>query len=374
MAKKDYYESLGVSKNASKEEVKKAYKKLAMRYHPDVSKEPNAEEKFKEISEAYAVLGDDEKKANYDRFGHAAFDQKYTQEDIFKGAHFEDIFEEIFGGEGFDIFDMFFGGSRKRRRKGTDIKYELEINLEDSASGVEKNIEFKRYERCDSCDGSGAKDKELRDCNVCNGSGVIRKTQRTFFGVVSQNFQCDNCGGEGKLPQHICKSCKGNGRIQQFKKIKVKVPAGVDNGSILKLSNEGNAPKNSETNGDLYVIIMIKPHEIFERRGKDIYVEFPITFAQATLGTEISIPVLSGNVKVKIPEGTQTNTIFRLKGKGIKEINGYGTGDQFVRVIIKTPEKLSKKQRELLVEFAKEEKEDLKPRKGFFDKVKDVFG
>ncbi len=374
MTKKDYYEILGVSKNASKEEVKKAYKKLAMKYHPDVSKESNAEEKFKEISEAYAVLSDDGKRANYNQFGHAAFDQRYTQEDIFRGAHFEDIFSEIFGDEGFDVFDMFFGRSnRKRKARGNDIKHDLEITLEEAASGIERNIEVERYEKCDDCNGSGAQDNELRDCEACNGSGIIRKTQRTVFGIFSQSFQCDDCNGEGKVPKHICKACKGNGILRKTRKIKVKIPAGVDNESALKLRNDGNAARNSEINGDLYIIIYVKSHDIFERKGNDIYLEFPVTFAQAALGTEISVPTLYGNVKVKIPESTQTNTIFRLRGKGIKDVNGHGTGDQFIKIITKTPERLSKRQREILLEFAKEDKEDLKARKSFFDKVKDVF-
>ncbi|MBI2673273.1 molecular chaperone DnaJ [Candidatus Woesearchaeota archaeon] len=356
MAKKDYYEILGLSKNASKEEIKKAYKKLAMKYHPDVSKEQGAEEKFKEISEAYAVLSDDEKRTNYNQFGHAAFDQRYTQEDIFRGAHFEDIFSEIFGDEGFDVFDMFFGRSgRKRKARGSDIRHDMEITLEEAAKGIERNIEVERYEKCDSCDGSGAEDNELRDCDSCNGSGIIRKTQRTVFGIFSQSFQCNDCNGEGKKPKHICRACKGNGVLKKVKKIKVKIPAGVDNESILKLRNEGNTARNSEINGDLYVIIYVKSHEVFERKGNDIYLEFPVTFAQAALGTEISVPTLYGNIKVKIPEGTQTNTIFRLRGKGIKDVNGHGTGDQFVRIITKTPERLTKRQREI------------------FDKVKDVF-
>lgn len=348
---KDYYEILGVSRNAPKEEIKKAYKKLAMKYHPDVSKDKDAEERFKEISEAYAVLSDDTKRQQYDTFGHQAFDQRYTREDIFRDFNFDEIFREF--GFGDSIFDIFFGGGRRRKR-GSDLQYELEINLEEAAFGAEKEISISNFVKCPDCDGTGAKNKETEECSECDGRGQIRKTQRTIFGMFTQTSTCRNCNGAGTIPKYACNTCLGSGVVKKKKSIKVKIPAGVDNGSMLRLHGEGEFVKDGGS-GDLYVVIYIKPHKIFERDGNDIILEVPITFSQAALGCKLSVPTLNGSIKLNIPPGTQSGTVFRLKGKGIKYLNSNKLGDQHVKVEVKTPTKLTKRQRALFEELSKEE-------------------
>jgi len=366
MTKKDYYETLGVSKDSSKEDIKRAYKKLAMKYHPDVSKEKDAAEKFKQISEAYAVLSDDEKRKQYDTFGFDAFRQAYSQEDIFRGSDFEDIFGDLFGGGG-SIFDMFFGGSRRpRRRVGSNMRYDLEITFEEAAFGVEKKIDVERQEKCKACDGTGAKGKDMVTCPDCHGSGVFRKTQRTPFGMFSQTTTCGACQGEGEVMKHACPECQGKGTLDKKRKINVKIPAGVDTGSTLRLSGEGEAVKNGP-NGDLFVVLHVKPHKFFQRDDDDIYFELPISFSQAALGDEIEIPTLKGKAKLKIPAGTQSETVFRLKSEGIKNVNGHGKGDEYVKVKIKTPAKLNKKEKELFKELSKTDKKDLK--RSFLDKL-----
>ena len=370
MTKKDYYEILSLSKNASKEEIKKAYKVLAKKYHPDVSKEHNASERFKEISEAYAVLSDDSKKSTYDQFGHAGFDQRYSREDMFRGADFSSVFEEIFGNSdsnGFDdIFSSFFSTSRRRRSKGNDLQYKLAIDFEEAAFGTEKSINVKKYEHCNKCNGTGAKNEEYAKCHECDGKGQITRTQRTPFGMFSQTTYCSYCKGQGEVIKNPCNYCNGNGIIRANKEITVKVPAGIDQGQILRVRSEGESIKSGQS-GDLYVVIDIRPHKIFERDGNDIYLEMPITFSQATLSTELEVPTLKGNSVIKIPESTQTGTIFRLTGKGINN------GDQYVRIVVKTPTKINAKQRKLFEELGKESNEKLKISKGFFDKVKEVF-
>ncbi len=375
MAKRDYYEILGISKNASKDEIKRAYKKLALKYHPDRNPSKDAEEKFKEISEAYAVLSDDTKRQQYNIFGHAGFDQRYTQEDIFRGADFSNIFEDIFG-ESFDIFDMFFGrgfGRHRRQRKGNDIQYDLTIDFEESAFGATKEISIKKDSECSHCNGTGAEDGKLTECDNCDGTGLQRRTQRTPFGYFQTTTTCRNCNGEGKVARKICLNCNGYGIEKKSKKIKIKIPKGINNGQFLRVTGEGQDIKDGSP-GDLFVVINVKPHKFFTREDNNIYLDFPISFSQAALGDEIKIPTLYGDVKMKIPTETQSHTLFRLKGKGIEDVNGHSIGDQLVRIIVKTPTKLSKKQRELLQELAKESKEELKIEKGFFDKVKDVFG
>ncbi len=367
MSKKDYYEILGISKNAAKEEIKKAYKKLAMKYHPDVSKEKNAAEKFKEISEAYAVLSDDEKRQQYDTFGSDAFSRTYSQEDIFRGFDFEDIFGDLFGGN--DIFNMFFGGRgghRTRRRTGANVRYDLEISFEEAAFGADKTIEVEKNEKCEACDGTGAKDGETTTCPDCHGSGVFRRTQRTPFGIFSQSTTCRSCGGEGEVVKEACPKCYGQGFIVKKKKITIKIPGGIDTGHTLRLSGEGE-PARGGPNGDMFVMIHVKPHKLFQRDEDDIYFEFPISFSQAVLGDEIEIPTLKGKAKLKIPPGTQSETVFRLKGEGIKNIHDHGKGDQYVKVKLRTPTSLSKKEKELFEELSKSDKKDLKG--SFFDKI-----
>jgi molecular chaperone DnaJ len=375
MQKRDYYEVLGVDKNASKDEIKRAYRKLAMQYHPDRNKSPDAEEKFKEISEAYGVLSDDTKRAQYDRFGHAGIDWRYSREDIFRDLGF--------GFGGFDsIFDMFFGGRRRRYkpgpRRGSDLRFDLEITLEQAARGLKTNIKLPRTETCPICHGSRAEPGTApMQCPTCNGSGQVGYTKRTPFGQFTSVTTCNRCRGEGKIIDKPCQECRGRGTIQRTRKISVKIPPGVDTGSRVRISGEGEAGERGGPPGDLYVVIHVKPHEIFVRENDDILCEVPISFSQASLGDEIEVPTLDGKAKIKIPAGTQTGTIFRLRGKGMPNLQGYGKGDQHVRVVVVTPTKLSEKQRELLEELAKYDRKGISKvnlqKRGFFEKIKDVF-
>ncbi|MCC5910330.1 MAG: molecular chaperone DnaJ [Clostridiaceae bacterium] len=379
MSKRDYYEILGLDKNASPEEIKKAYRKLAMKYHPDKNPDDKtAEDKFKEANEAYEVLGTPEKKQRYDQFGHAGVNGN-------GGGGFGDFggfgggggFEDIFG----DIFDMFGGGGFSSRRrsgpqKGADIKYEVSISFEEAAFGTEKTIEFYKYENCNSCSGSGAKPgTSKKTCSHCKGTGEVRYAQRTPLGQIVNVKACDQCGGEGQIIEQPCETCKGKGKERKRKKVKVKIPAGVDNGSVIPMRGEGEPGTKGGPYGDLYILLRVLPHKIFEREGYDIICEIPITFVQAALGEELEVPTLEGRVKYKIPEGTQSSTIFRLKNKGVQNPKGYGKGDQYVKVVVETPKNLSEKQKEILKQFAAEGGEDIhEKRKSFFDKVKDAFG
>jgi len=370
--KRDYYEALGVSKSATKEEIKSAYRKLALQYHPDRNKSPDAEEKFKEISEAYAVLSDDEKRRQYDMFGHAGIGAKYSPEDIFRGVDFRDIFRDFgLGFGGFDdIFDMFFGrqrGWRQGPQRGADLRYDLEITLEDVASGLEREIYVPRRERCEACRGSGAAPgTEPRRCSRCNGTGQVQRATSTGFGQFIQIQTCNLCEGKGTVIDSPCRSCQGTGMVSRNRRILVKIPPGVEEGSRLRLVSEGEAGARGGPSGDLYVVVYVKPHEMFKRRGSDILYEASISFAQAALGAEIDVPTFSGKAKLKIPAGTQTHTVFRLKGKGLPRLHGFGRGDELVRVKIHTPTKLTSRQRELLSELAKEMGEDVNRSRGFF--------
>jgi molecular chaperone DnaJ len=371
--KRDYYEVLGVSRDASKEEIKKAYRRLALKYHPDRNKSPDAEEKFKEISEAYGVLSDDTKRSQYDRWGHAGIEGRYTPEDIFRAINFEDIFRDFDFGFG-SIFDMFFGrGERRRRtgpRRGADLRADIEITLEEAARGLKTNVTYPRLERCEVCNGSGARPgTSPRTCPACNGSGQVGYTKKTLFGQFTSVSTCGNCRGEGKVIDEPCTNCRGGGLVQRTRKISVKVPAGVDDGSRLRIAGEGEAGERGGMPGDLYVVVHIKPHEFFIREDEDILCEIPITFSQAALGDEIEVPTLNGRAKMKIPPGTQSGTIFRLKGKGMPSLRGLGRGDQHVRVIVQTPTKLNKRQKELLRELARFDNRE----KGFFHRMVDSF-
>lgn len=368
---KDYYSVLGVKKDASEDEIKAAYKLLAKKYHPDLNKEKDAAEKFKEINEAYSVLGDKTKRANYDRFG--------TAEQGFQGG-FSGF--EGFGNFGmddaFDIFESFFGGSpfghsrRRKQRRGSDLNYSMDITFEEAAFGAEKKIEVPKTVVCPSCEGTGSADGKTEACKACNGSGIMKQVFRTPFGIMSQQTMCSECGGEGKVIKNKCRKCDGKGVVKSKQVITVKVPAGVDTGSTLRLAGEGEAGERGSAPGNLYLEINVLPHKLFGREGNDVLLELPITFAQAALGDEVKVPTLSGNVTMKIPAGTQSETIFRIKGKGIGYMDG-GFGDELVKVIVKVPEKLSKRQKELLEEFASEDSEKLKPRKGIFGKMKEAF-
>ena len=367
---KDYYKILGVEKSSTKEEIRKAYKKLAKKYHPDLNKGEDSTEKFKEINEAAAILADDEKRTKYDQFGTTA--DQFGQG--FQGFDFSDFMSDV-GDAGFDfdsIFESFFGGrspfgSRKKSpRRGADLRYDMEIILEEAATGITKHIVIPRLETCTKCHGSGAETEEdIENCPDCNGTGVIRKTQRTPFGIFSTQGACGKCSGQGKYIKNECEVCDGTGVEKKTRKLEIKVPAGAEEGTNLRVSGEGEAGEKGAPAGDLYVVIHVKEHDTFERDGDDIYVKIPISFTIAALGGEIDVPTLDGKVKLKIPSGTQNNTVFRMKDKGIPYLHNHGSGNENVEVIIEVPEKLSKKQKEILKEFEKESKK----KKGIFSKI-----
>jgi len=377
MAKQDYYDILGVSRDASEEEIKKAYRRLARQYHPDVNHEPGAEERFKEINEAYRVLSNPETRAQYDQFGHAAFENGGSQG--FGGfGGFGD-----FGFGGFedlgDIFADFFGGGfsqrqQRRPRKGADLRYDLTIEFEEAAFGVEKSIEVPRTEICPHCHGNQAEPgTPIKTCPDCGGTGQLRSVQRTPFGQIQTSRVCSRCGGEGKTYETPCSVCHGQGTVRQTRRLKVKIPAGVDDGQIVRLGGQGEAGVYGGAYGDLLVVVHVKPHSFFQREGNDIVCEVPITFVQAALGDEIDVDTLEGPVKLRIPEGTQTGKVFRLRGKGVTDVRGFGRGDQLVKVRVVTPTKLNSKQKQLLREFAAASGQpNPDEAKSFFDKVKDA--
>lgn len=373
MDKRDYYEVLGVNKGATEDELKKAYRKLAMKYHPDKNPgDAEAEAQFKEINEAYEVLSNSEKRNLYDQFGHAGVNQNgggYGGGGFggFEGGFggFEDIINEMFGGG--------FGSSSRRNgpQRGADIRVDITLTFEEAAFGVNKEIEFYRTEECPTCDGSGAeKDSPVHTCSKCNGSGEVRFAQRTLFGESISVRACDNCGGTGKTIEKPCNTCKGKGKIKKRKKMEIKIPGGVSTGNQMPLRAEGDLGTKGGPRGDVVVVLRVQPHEIFKRDGNDVFCDIEISFAQATLGAEITVPTLDGKVSYKIPEGTPSGKTFRLKGKGIQNLNGYGRGDQYVRVNVVIPTKLNDKQRDALKVFANSMGEDIAG-KGLFDKIKD---
>lgn len=368
-SKRDYYEILGVKRSASKDEIKDAYRTLALKYHPDRNKEQGAEEKFKELSEAYAVLSDDQKKATYDQYGHAGFDQRYSQEDIFRGANFEELFREFgfgFGGGHVDdlFFSSFFGspfGGGRRSRRGADLRYDIRITLEEAAKGAQKEISFKHNKECGLCLGSGAEPgSRIAACQKCGGAGQVRSSRRLgAFGSFTSVTTCPSCAGNGRRPEKECRECKGSGSQVYTEKLQVDIPAGVDTGSQLRLAGLGE--RGPSSGGDLYVFVHVAEHRLFKREEDDIYLETPISFSQAALGAEIEVPTLFGKAKLKIPAGTQTGAIFRMRGEGMPRVHARGRGDQLVRVITRTPTNLSEKQKKLLSELGDT------PKKGFFD-------
>ncbi|HAG06760.1 MAG: Chaperone protein DnaJ [Clostridia bacterium 62_21] len=373
MAKRDYYEVLGVSRDASQEEIKKAYRKLARQYHPDVNKDdPQAAEKFKEIAEAYAVLSDPEKRAQYDRYGHAGPEGQGFGFD-FSNFDFRNFgFGDIFG----DLIDAFFGGGRREGpERGHDLRYELELTFREAAFGVEREIRVPRTEVCDACGGTGAAPgTRPRVCPACGGRGQVSFTQQTAFGRFIQTTTCAQCGGTGQFIDTPCGRCQGRGAVRRPRSIKVRVPAGVDDGFRLRLRREGESGIRGGPPGDLYVYIRVKPDPVFVRDGYDVISEVPVTFVQAALGGEVEVETLDGTERLRIPEGTQTGTVFRLRGKGIPHLNGRGRGDHRVQVRVVTPTRLTEKQKELLREFARLSGERVETAgKGFFGKMKDAF-
>jgi len=365
--KKDYYDLLGVDRNVSEDEIKKAYRRLALKYHPDRNPgDKQAEEKFKEVSEAYQVLSDSQKRAQYDQFGHAAFGDGGP---FAGGFDFTAGFEDVFG----DIFGEFFGGTSRRRTRarGEDLRYNLTVTFEEAVSGTEKKIKIPRQGPCETCHGNGAKAGSTpQTCPTCRGRGQV-SFQQGFFSV---SRTCNQCYGHGTIIKDPCTTCSGVGRVRKLHTLSIKIPAGVDTGSRLKLRNEGEGTPGGVP-GDLYVVIQVEPHLIFVRDNLDIICDVPISFVQAALGAEIDVPTLDGKVKMKVPAGTQSGKVFRMKGKGVKDVQGYQQGDQHVRVVVETPTHLTARQKELLKEFAVNGGEDVNPlSKGFFDKVKELFG
>jgi molecular chaperone DnaJ len=368
--KRDYYEILGVARTASDEDLKKAYRRLAVKFHPDKNPDNRreAEERFKELAEAYQVLSDPARRGMYDRFGHAAFDQVGGA-----GFDFATGFEDIIG----DLFGDFFGtgrarGGRGRARRGQDLRYELEISFEEAAVGCEKTITIPRLSACSVCGGHGAKPGTApRTCRQCGGSGQVR-FQQGFFSIAKT---CGHCNGRGSVVAHPCATCGGTGAEQRTHQLNIKIPAGVDTGSRLKLRGEGESPGGAGHPGDLYVVVVVAEHPLFQREGLDVVCQVPVSFAQAALGTELDVPTLDGPARIAVPPGTQSGQTFRLKGKGIPELNGYGRGDELVRIVVETPRKLSAKQRELLEEFARLSGEEVHPlSKSFLEKVKSMLG
>ena len=379
--KRDYYEVLGVEKSATDQELKKAYRKLAMKYHPDRNPDDKeAEEKFKEVNEAYEVLSDETKRRTYDQFGHEGVNgqggfggQGFGGQGF--GGGFEDIFGDMFG----DIFGGGFGGSGRTRRRGpergADIRQNVTISFEEAAFGKKMSIKINRTEECSECNGSGAKPgTSKKTCSTCNGSGEVRTVQRTPFGNIASSRTCDKCNGEGEVVESPCPKCNGKGNTRKIKTIEIDIPAGIDDGQMIKLSGQGEVGSKGGPRGDLYIIVNVKNDTKFERDGFDIYLEMKITFTQAALGAELEVPTLDGKVVYNVPEGTQTGTVFRLREKGVPKLRGNSRGDQYVKVIVETPRNLTESQRELLKAFAEECGEEVhEKKKSFGQKIEDIF-
>ena len=374
--KRDYYEVLGVSRGASEDEIKKAYKKMARKYHPDLNPgDKTAEEKFKEVNEASEVLSDADKQARYDQYGHAGVDPNFGAGGF--GGGFDGSFD--FGDLG-DIFGSFFGGgfgggrrtNPNAPQRGESIRMSIAISFEEAAFGCEKAVTVERYETCDTCHGNGcAPGTSPEVCPDCHGTGTVQVRRQTPMGVFATSSPCPKCGGKGRIIHQPCKDCRGSGMVRKKKTIQASIPAGIDNGQTISIRGQGNAGKNGGPAGDLLITITVRPHELFRREGTSVLCEAPITFTQAVLGAELEIPTIDGKVKYTLPEGTQSGTTFRLKGKGIPSINGRGRGDQYVTVYIETPKNLNKEQKEALKKFAETMGEsNYEEQKKFFKKFK----
>ena len=376
MAKRDYYEVLGVSRNASEEELKSAFRRLARKFHPDVNDSPDAEEKFKEINEAYGVLSDQEKRAAYDRFGH----------DAVKGANGGPGFQTVDFSDFADIFgDMFgFGGfsgrgrpaSRNAPRRGADLQYQVTLDFKDAVFGTEKEIDITKDEPCPTCGGSGAKPgTSPRTCPECGGRGEVRQTRQTLLGSMVQVTTCPTCSGKGEVISTPCSNCQGSGRVRKSRRKKVSIPAGVDDGTRIRLSGEGQTGANNGPPGDLYLVIRVRPHRYFRRRNHDILLDLNINLAQATLGAEVKVPTVDGEVMLKIPPGTQPGKIIRMRGKGVPHLRNNSRGDQLVIVNVTIPKRLDPEERELFERLAEKMDSDVLPQeRGFFDRLKTVLG
>lgn len=380
MEKRDYYEVLGLKKGASEDEIKKAFRQKAKQYHPDLNpNDKEAEKNFKDVNEAYEVLSDSTKRARYDQFGHAGVDPSYNAGNGGGGATygagdfgFEDIFDTFFGGG--------FGSSSRRRnngpQRGNDITYDIELTFEQAAFGVKRDIPISREENCPECGGSGAaKGTSKEKCTQCNGTGWVKYTQNSPFGRFVNTRSCEACGGTGSIVKETCKTCGGTGRLRKQRKITINIPAGVDNGQAIPLRGQGHAGTNGGPAGDLYIRISVKPHKQFTRKGYDLYLDVPITYAQAVLGDEIDVPTLEGTVKYTIGEGTQTGSTFRIRNRGIQMLNSQSKGDLYIKVNIEVPRRLNKDQKALLKKFSESLKnENHEKRKSFTDRMKDAFG
>ncbi len=371
--KRDYYEVLGVSKNATEDQLKKAFRKEAKKYHPDLHpNDKEAEEKFKEVNEAYAVLSDPDKRAKYDQYGHAGVDPNFGAgggAGGFGGFDFGDIFGDIFGGG----FGGFGGGTRKNGpKRGKDVRQVIDITFEEAAFGAKKKLSVTKMEKCAACGGSGAKPgTSATTCTHCGGSGQVTSRVRTPLGYMTNIGTCPHCHGEGKIIKEPCRDCRGTGKIRKNSIIEIDIPAGIDNGQTIQISGKGEPGEKGGPSGDLLVTIRIRPHVLFTRDGYNVHITMPITFVQAALGATVKVPTLDGAVEYDIPEGTQSESVFKLRGKGIPYIRSNGRGDQFVKVIVEVPRNLSKNQKELLREF--EEDKNYKQKKTFMEKAKEFF-
>lgn len=366
-SKRDYYEVLGVKRSASGEDIKRAFRKLAFECHPDRNRDDGAAERFKELNEAYEVLSDSKRRANYDRFGHVAegFGQGFSDFDVFG-----------FG----DIFESFFGGTtRKSRRgpqRGADLQYSLSISFEEAVFGCDKEVDIRRTEHCPECGGTGCeKGSQPERCPQCGGSGEVRRSQRSIFGQFVNVVPCQHCGGEGHIITKPCPECHGAGRRQNSRRIAISIPAGVDDGSRIRISGEGNSGNKGGADGDLYVILAVQQHDMFKRRRDDILFDLPVNFVQAALGASVDVPTVDGTVQIKLPPGTQTGKVFQLKGQGVPHLKGGGRGDQLVMVHVVTPEDLSAEQRKLFQELSKTLAPASMPKedRGLFHRLKDLF-